>query len=250
MPLSKRIFDIIISVTALLILWPVIAVASGLVWFGDRRNPFYLPLRVGYLGKHFRLFKIRTMVVDADKSQMDTTTSDDPRIIRFGLFFRKTKFDELPQFFNILRGDLSLVGPRPAAIRSVALYTAVEHRISSVKPGITDISSIVFSNLDEIMVGSKDANLAYHQLIRPWKSRFALFYIDHQSMAFDIELLFLTAISLVSKSLALAGVVKSLQKRGASQDLIEVASRKKPLQRHPPPGSVEVVTALDKVYTK
>ena len=238
----KRALDVLISVLGLLLSCPVLLLAKFAIWLQDRHSPFYIAMRVGRNGAHFRMVKLRSMVVAADKSGVDSTSGDDPRITLVGRFIRRSKLDELPQLWNVLLGEMSLVGPRPNVDRDVALYTDVERRLLSVRPGITDISSIVFADEGEILRGSADPDLEYNQRIRPWKSRLGLLYIDHLSLWLDIGLLWLTVVSSLSRCRALEGVNRVLVRKGADEMLRTVALRQDPPSPYPPPGDTEVAT--------
>ena len=220
---------------------PIVAVAIFAVWMQDRRTPFYLPVRIGLGGRPFRLFKLRSMVINADRTKVDTTIDGDTRVTPVGNFIRRLKLDELPQFWNVVLGTMALVGPRPNISRETDLYTTEELRILSVKPGITDISSIVFSDLGTILTGADDPNLAYNQLIRPWKSRLALFYIDHKSLALDWYIVAVTAISIINHKLALNCVAELLRHYNAPESLVEIAMRSVPLVPSAPPGANDIV---------
>lgn len=239
----KRLFDVTVASIALVILTPVIAVCLFLIWRQDGQWPLYSPFRAGKGNKPFRMHKMRSMVSGADKTKMDTTSSNDSRITRTGAFLRRYKLDELTQFWNIIAGDMSFVGPRPQIDREVALYTQVEWHLLDVRPGITDFSSIVFSDLGDIMAAHEDPNIAYNQLIRPWKSRLGLFYVQHQSLYVDICLMVFTAIAIVSRDRALTLTANLLRKLGADDALVRVAMRKDPLVPTPPPGAEAIVTA-------
>src|SRR6185369_10259120 len=128
-----------------------------------------------------------------------------------GKLIRKTKFDEVPQLWNVLKGDMSLVGPRPQVMRDVAFYTKDEYHLFDARPGITDFASIVFSDEGDILRGSENPDLKYNQIIRPWKSRLGIFYTQHQSVWTDVGLIFLTFIAIVSRSHALKGVQTTLR---------------------------------------
>ncbi|RKF12416.1 sugar transferase [Roseovarius spongiae] len=241
----KRLFDLILGGIALCVFAPVIAIAAVLVWRQDRHWPFYTPWRVGRYGRRFRLFKLRSMIVGADLSRVDTTTNADPRITRLGHRIRRYKLDELPQFANVVLGQMSLVGPRPNIDREVNLYTTEERRMLEVRPGITDLSSIVFSDLGEILEHTEDANIAYNQLVRPWKSRLVLFYIDNRSFGMDLRILWLTAVAMLDSGRARAGVADLIAARGALADLVAIARRDAPLAPTPPPGSDRIVTSRE-----
>ena len=214
-----------------------------LIWLEDRRYPFYIAPRVGLYGKTFRMVKLRSMVWGADKSGIDSTAIGDKRITGVGHIIRKYKLDEFSQLWNVLRGDMSLVGPRPQVQRDVDLYTDDEKYLLDVKPGITDFASIVFSDEGEILKDSEDPDLDYNQLIRPWKSRLGLLYVEKQNMILDIWLIMLTIIALISKQIALRGVVKLLEQIDAPEEVIRVSSRHVELFPFPPPGSDTIVTS-------
>jgi lipopolysaccharide/colanic/teichoic acid biosynthesis glycosyltransferase len=185
------------------------------------------------------------MVINADKSGIDSTAANDNRITAVGHFIRRYKLDELTQLWNVLKGDMSLVGPRPNVKRETDLYTPVERKLLDVKPGITDISSIVFSDEADILKDQADPDIAYNQLIRPGKSMLGLLYIENQSILLDFKLCFLTIIAILSREKALTGVQKILKDINASNDILLLAQRKQTLVPRPPPGSDRVVTSRD-----
>jgi hypothetical protein len=145
--------------------------------------------------------------------------------------------------WNVLKGDMSLVGPRPNVKRETDLYTSQEKVLLSVKPGITDFASIVFSDEGEILADKADPDIAYNQLIRPGKSRLGLFYIQKKNLLVDLSLILFTALAIVSKRRALKAVAALLKVLRAPQQLLDIASREKPLTPQPPPGSTQVVTS-------
>jgi lipopolysaccharide/colanic/teichoic acid biosynthesis glycosyltransferase len=238
----KRIFDFLVSFIALIIFSPLLLTVIFLVWINDFSNPFYIAERVGKNESFFKMFKLRSMIVDADKSGVDSTSNNDMRITRIGKFIRKFKMDELSQLINVLIGDMSLVGPRPNVKRETDLYTKIEKKLLSVRPGITDISSIVFSDEGEILENSEDPDLDYNQLIRPGKGYLGLFYIEKRSFFLDIKLIFLTVLAIINKKLALIYISKLLKKHNASDFLINIVERKEKLVPSPPPGSKKIVT--------
>ena len=239
----KRALDIVGAAVALLLLSPLILTGMFLVWLEDRQNPFYSSYRIGRGGAAFRCYKLRSMRVGADRNAVDTTVRGDPRITPIGHVLRRYKLDELPQFWNVLKGDMSLVGPRPNVAREVALYTGEEQRMLALRPGITDFSSIVFGDLGDVLAGSTDPNLDYNQLVRPWKSRLILHYLDHQGVRVDSALMALTAIAIFSGRTARRGVTRLLEATGASAELIAVSRRTLPLKPTPPPGADAIVTS-------
>ena len=160
----------------------------------------YGGLRTGRDGRPFFILKFRTMVVNAERMGGGTTALNDPRIFPFGRVLRRSKLDELPQLYNVLRGEMSLVGPRPELPAYTDRYTPEEKMILSVPPGITDYSSIQFSALDEI-VGERDADQAFEQLVLPEKNRLRLEYVRTRSFWVDITILVRTVWCVVRQSL-------------------------------------------------
>ena len=239
----KRLFDLVGSFLGLLIALPVLLPVMFLVWRQDGYSPFYVAPRVGRNGVNFKMMKLRSMVVNADKSGVDSTGANDMRITPVGHFIRRYKLDELTQLWNVLKGDMSLVGPRPNVQRETDLYTPVERKLLTVKPGITDFSSIVFSDEGDILKDQPDPDIAYNQLIRPGKSHLGLFYIDNRSLLLDIRLCWLTLMAIVSRQKALLKIQVLLQSSGADASLLELAARQKPLFPQPPPGGTELVTS-------
>lgn len=239
--MKKRLLDILISGFGLIVASPVVIPILVLIWLQDFHSPFYIAPRVGRKGKTFQMLKVRSMVVNADKTGVDSTAANDQRITALGRFVRRFKIDEITQLWNVLKGDMSLVGPRPNVPRDVALYTAEEKKLLDVRPGITDFSSIVFSDEGDILTGHPDPDLGYNQLIRPWKSRLGLFYVAKNSVPVDLKLILLTLIAIFSRAKALEGVRKLLIRLGGESQLIKIASREESLQPHPPPGALEIV---------
>lgn len=241
----KRLFDVLASFFGLLVASPVLLPVMFLVWRQDGHSPFYVAPRVGKDGVPFKMMKLRSMVVNADKTGVDSTGANDRRITRVGHFIRRYKLDELTQLWNVLRGDMSLVGPRPNVQRETDLYTPVERRLLTVKPGITDFSSIVFSDEGDILKDQPDPDIAYNQLIRPGKSMLGLFYIESRTLLLDIQLCWLTVVAILSRQTALSGIQVLLQRLGADPSLLELAARQMPLTPRPPPGGAKVVTSRD-----
>ena len=237
----KRCFDFFFSLLGLAFLSPILLTFSFLIWFQDYKSPFYISKRVGIGGKEISFIKLRSMVVDADSSGVDSTSSNDLRITPIGSIIRKYKIDEIPQLIHVILGDMSLVGPRPNVMSDVSIYTSEEKKLLDIKSGITDFSSIVFSDEGEILSDSKDPDLEYNQLIRPWKSRFGLFYIRNQNFVIDLKLILLTLVSVFKRNYALAKISSLLESLGAEDELVQIAKRESQLYPHPPPGSDEVV---------
>jgi lipopolysaccharide/colanic/teichoic acid biosynthesis glycosyltransferase len=196
----KRAFDLILSSIGLLLFLPFSLPIAALIKLGSRGPVFYRGVRVGRFGKLFRIFKFRTMVVDADKIGGPSTAEDDPRVTRMGTFLRRHKLDELPQLMNVLRGDMSLVGPRPEVPQEVELYTEEERRLLTVNPGITDWSSIKFRNEAEILKGSRDPHQAYREKIRPEKIRLGLEYAMSSDFYVDLKIILATLAVVLGRS--------------------------------------------------
>jgi lipopolysaccharide/colanic/teichoic acid biosynthesis glycosyltransferase len=240
--LAKRLFDVAASFTGLVLASPVLVPTMFLVWWHDRYSPFYIAPRVAKGGGVFSMVKLRSMVKGADRTGVDSTGANDARITAVGHFIRRYKLDELTQLWNVLLGDMSIVGPRPNVKRETDLYTEIERGLLSVRPGITDFASIVFADEGDILAPFHDADLAYNQLIRPWKSRLGLFYIEHRSFLLDLQLCLLTVLCIFARAAALRLVARKLGTLGADETLVRVALRQQALAPTPPPGATDVVT--------
>ncbi|MDA7596542.1 sugar transferase [Gammaproteobacteria bacterium] len=243
--MSKRLFDIFFSSIGLIFLSPIFLIFISLIYFQDKSNPFYKAPRVGKNEKIFIMIKLRSMIVNADKSKVDSTASDDMRITRVGMMIRAYKLDELTQLFNVLKGDMSLVGPRPNVQRDVDLYSETEKKLLSVKPGITDFSSIIFSDEGDILSGLDNPDIAYNQLIRPWKSRLGILYIENQSLLLDIYLILMTVMAIINKKRALNQISKKVESMSDNLELIEVCKRDKELVPSIPPGHDAIVASRE-----
>jgi len=188
----KRFFDLVLSTLGLLAIGPLLMWIAWRIRHEDGGPVFYRGERVGLQGRSFRIFKFRTMVVDAERIGASSTSDDDPRITRIGKFLRKCKLDELPQLINVLKGDMSFVGPRPQVKWAVDLYTEEERMLLSIRPGITDYASLKFPNEGEILKGSKDPDRDYMERIHPEKMRLSLEYVRSRSFWLDIKLILQT----------------------------------------------------------
>jgi len=237
----KRVFDFTVALIGLIIASPILLVVMIAIWLQDFASPFYIASRMARGGGTFRMVKFRSMVVNADKIGGISTAGSDRRITPVGRFVRKYKIDEIIQLWNVLIGDMSLVGPRPQVKKDADLYTEQEKRMLKVRPGITDPASIVFSDEGDILAGDTDPDLLYNQIIRPWKSRLSLLYIERRSLPGDFQLIVLTAVAVVSRHAALEHLQTLLKKWGADPMLRLIASRQEPLKPYPPPGATEVV---------
>jgi lipopolysaccharide/colanic/teichoic acid biosynthesis glycosyltransferase len=185
--------DLVVGSAALVVFSPAIAFTALRIKQEDGGPVFYRAPRVGRDGKPFRMYKFRTMVVNADRIGGPSTAADDPRLTRVGHSIRKYKLDEIPQLINVVRGDMSLVGPRPEVQHYVDMYSPEERQLLSVRPGITDWASIRYRNEGDILRGAEDPELAYMEKIRPGKIRLGLEYVRRQSLLTDIKILAQTA---------------------------------------------------------
>ncbi len=183
--MSKRLFDVAVAVIALTLAAPVLAAAAVAIKLGSRGPVFFRQACVGLNGRPFQMYKFRTMVVGADRMGPSSTAADDPRITPIGRTLRRLNFDELPQFINVLNGDMSVVGPRPQVPWAVERYTPEERVILSVRPGITDWASLWVGDEGERLRGSADPDRDYLEKIWPEKRRLQLEYIRSRSLAVD-----------------------------------------------------------------
>lgn len=188
----KRLFDIVSSGTGLILLSPVLLFLA--IWIKlDSRGPvFYRQVRVGKNGRDFKIYKFRSMRQGADKKGLITVGGRDPRVTRSGYYIRKYKLDEFPQLINVLKGDMSIVGPRPEVRKYVNLYTKEQLKVLSVKPGITDMASIKYRNENELLEKADDPDKMYIEVIMPDKLKYNLEYIKNQSFLYDMRLALLT----------------------------------------------------------
>ena len=188
--MAKRLFDLVFSVAGLLLLFPLLLVIAVLIKLSSPGPALYAGTRIGQFGKPFRLLKFRTMVVNADKIGGPSTADDDPRVTKVvGRILRSYKLDEIPQLINVLKGEMSLVGPRPEISAEVELYSREQRKLLKVRPGITDWASMRFHNEGEILKGSADAHQTYREKIRPEKIRLGLEYVQKRSFWVDMQIL-------------------------------------------------------------
>lgn len=196
----KRLFDIIVSGIGLIFLGPAFLLLAIAVKLNSSGPVFYRGVRVGRFGASFKIYKFRSMVADAEKKGAASTSNTDMRVTSVGHFIRKFKFDEFSQLINVFLGDMSLVGPRPEVQKFVDMYTEEEKLILTVRPGITDWSSIKFHNEGDIIEASgiADADEAYARLIRPEKLRLQLKYVRERSIGIDIKIVVCTILTIFS----------------------------------------------------
>ncbi|MFA6133493.1 MAG: sugar transferase [Phycisphaerae bacterium] len=191
--MAKRAFDIFFSLLGLTILGLPMLAVSIIIKLTDHGPVLYKQVRVGKDGREFKIFKFRTMVVNADRIGAQITVGRDPRITRIGQFLRKSKLDELPQLLNVLLGTMSFVGPRPEVPKYVAMYNDQQRQVLSVKPGITDLASIKYHRESEILAqAGDDWEKAYIEQVMPDKLTLNLEYIGRQSLLFDVSLIIKT----------------------------------------------------------
>ena len=195
---AKRAMDIVISAAALCVLWPVLLLIALAIVVDDPGPVFYRQVRVGRVGRPFRIFKFRTMVVDADKKGLSITVGRDSRITRVGAFLRKTKLDELAQLLNVLCGQMSFVGPRPEVPRYVELYTPYQRQVLLVRPGITDYASIAYRNENDLLAGADDPERMYIETIMPDKIELNMKYLREISPLTDVRLMLRTVLAVIA----------------------------------------------------
>ena len=188
----KRFFDFIISLIVLIILSPLFSILGILIKKDSEGPVFYRQVRIGKDGKPFMIFKFRTMINNADKSGVTSTKEDDVRITKMGKFIRKYNLDELAQFINVLKGEMSIVGPRPEIPYYVNMFTEEEKIILSVKPGITDWACIWNPDESKLLAGSNDPDRDYLEKIRPEKIRLQLKYVEEHSFWIDFKIMLMT----------------------------------------------------------
>jgi len=194
----KRILDIVFSLIGILLLLPFMLIIALIINFESKGGFFYFQKRVGKNNIDFKLIKFRTMYVDAEKKGLLTVGSNDIRVTRVGKILRKLKLDELPQLFNILIGDMSIVGPRPEVRKYVSLYTSEQKKVLSVRPGLTDYASIEYINENEILAKSTEPEKAYIEQVMPHKLELNLKYINQQSFFIDMKIIFKTIFKIFS----------------------------------------------------
>jgi lipopolysaccharide/colanic/teichoic acid biosynthesis glycosyltransferase len=195
-PFLERAFDLILALVGLVVVSPFLIAFAIWVRISSPGPILYAGRRIGRNGRPFHMLKCRTMVVDADKMGASSTTADDARLTSAGRFLRRFKLDELPQLINVVRGEMSFVGPRPQVEWAVKLYNSEEQALLSVRPGITDFASLRFRNEGEILRGSLDPDRDYLEKIAPHKIRLGLYYVRHYSFAVDVKIIAATLLSL------------------------------------------------------
>jgi lipopolysaccharide/colanic/teichoic acid biosynthesis glycosyltransferase len=188
----KRAVDVAVAAGVLTVSAPVWGWVAIRIKLADGGPVLYRGARVGLHGEPFRILKFRTMVIGAESLGGSNTAADDPRLTHVGKTLRHWKLDELPQLVNVLRGEMSLVGPRPQVVDEVDRYTADERRLLTVRPGITDWATVIFRNEEELLAGHADVDRTYDELIRPRKIALGLRYVEQRSLRADLRILVLT----------------------------------------------------------
>lgn len=193
----KRVFDFLLSLFGIIILSPIFIIVSIAIKLDSKGSILFLQKRVGRYGKEFNIYKFRTMVTDAEKLGKQITVGKDNRITKVGAFLRKFKIDELPQLFNVVKGDMSLVGPRPEVPKYVALYNEEQKKVLDVRPGITDIASLRYKDENDILGKVDNPEEYYINVIMKDKLNLNLEYIEKGNVFFDIYLIFKTIIKCI-----------------------------------------------------
>ena len=237
----KRLFDILFSTIALIILLTPLAIIYIAILCTSYFPIIYWSDRVGKNNVVFKMPKFRSMTKVTPLLPKEKLKRPDKWLTPLGALLRKTSLDELPQLWCVLKGEMSLVGPRPNVKRETDLYTKAEKNLLRIRPGITDFASIIFSDESEILKNVDDPDISYNQLIRPWKSRLGLFYIKKQSIQLDILIIIFTILSFFYRDISLILVNRTLKKLNAPQDLCNFSLRKDKLKPTSPPGSNAIV---------
>ena len=199
--MAKRLFDLLLSGAGLLLLSPLLLLIALWIKLDSPGPALFRQERVGRFGVPFRIHKFRTMAHAPAANGMQITVGGDPRITRAGEWLRRYKLDELPQLFDVLRGAMSLVGPRPEVPRYVALYPpALRDKVLSVRPGVTDLASIRFRDENALLSAAADPEREYTEVVMPTKLRYAAEYVDHATLGTDLRLLMLTLKTLFTRT--------------------------------------------------
>ena len=194
--ISKRLLDIVVSLASLILLSPLMLLISILISATSDGPIFYRGIRAGKNNKNFKILKFRTMIIDAEQKGGHSTAINDHRLTKIGRFLRKFKIDELPQFFNVIAGEMSLVGPRPQVLYYTNKYKNDEKVILSVKPGITDMASLYFSDMDKVL-GFDEVDDKYESEIEPIKNLLRIKYVKERSFILDLRILIETAFKII-----------------------------------------------------
>ena len=194
-----RFFDVIFSLVGIVILLPFFFIIYLLIAIESKGGGFYRQIRVGKNGRDFNLLKFRSMRVGSDKKGLITVGEKDSRMTKMGVFIRRYKIDELPQLFNVLKGDMSIVGPRPGLRHFVELYTIEQLKVLSVRPGITDYASIEYVDENKILDSAANPEKVYVEQIMPHKIQLNMKYIQNQNLKEYLKVIFLTVFQIFNK---------------------------------------------------
>ena len=193
----KRVCDFILSLIGIIVLSPIFIIVSIAIKLDSKGKILFLQKRVGRYGKEFNIYKFRTMVSDAERLGKQITVGNDNRITKVGAFLRKYKIDELPQLFNVLKGDMSLVGPRPEVPKYVKLYSEEQKKVLNVRPGITDMASLRYKDENEILGKVDNPEEYYINVIMKDKLKLNLEYIEKSNIFFDLYLIIKTVVKCI-----------------------------------------------------
>ncbi len=189
---GKRLLDLALSALGIVLVSPLLLATAALVKITSSGPIIYRHRRVGLNGQTFEVLKFRTMVRDADKKGLSVTSATDARITTVGRWLRRSKLDELPQLWNVLKGEMSLVGPRPEVAEYVDSYSPIQRQVLSVRPGITDPAAIAYRHEEELLAGRDDLERYYREIVLPDKLNLNLAYLDRISLLYDVSLLLQT----------------------------------------------------------
>jgi len=197
--MSKRLFDITFSLLGLILIFPILLLIALIIKLDSKGPILFIQGRVGKNNKDFKIFKFRTMRIQSDKKGLLTLGNKDSRITKIGYFLRRYKIDEFPQLFNILKGDMSFVGPRPELRYYVNFYNEDDMKIFKVRPGITGLASLKYRNEVELLKAAEDPETFFIETIIPDKLKYNKEYIKRQNFFFDLKLIGLTIIKVITK---------------------------------------------------
>ncbi|MCB0722469.1 MAG: sugar transferase [Ignavibacteriae bacterium] len=192
----KRTFDVVVSFLGLVMLFPFLIIIAAIIVIDSKGGVFFLQDRVGKNGKVFKIIKFRTMTVGSDKKSLLTIGQKDSRITRVGYFLRKFKIDEIPQLINVLKGDMSFVGPRPEVEKYVALYNEEQLKVLTVRPGITDFASIQYKDESTLLANADDPETFYVSEVMPAKLKLNFYYINNRNFMLDVKIIFKTILEI------------------------------------------------------
>lgn len=195
--MSKRLFDLVLVIIALPVFLPIMLMISVLIWLTDGNPIMFMQKRVGRFGRDFRIFKFRTMTSRPKDTEGSFDAGNASRVTKIGKLLRKTKLDELPQLFNVLRGDMSLVGPRPEVRKWVDACPERWEQVHQIRPGITDPASIEFRNEEEILSESSDPEKMYLDVILPRKLDLYEKYVEQRSLFLDVGIILKTILAIL-----------------------------------------------------